>query len=147
MIENGIRVDDSGRFFVGEIEISDTAISRAASVDRRAVRETATYVLSHPELKSILCKIRPFGSSLADVASALGFSVITIEADPKAPGILADVAGVLAKRGIVIRQALADDPELVPEPKLTIVAEGNLPPDTLEEMRSLKSVKTIMLKK
>ncbi|MDG6929229.1 MAG: ACT domain-containing protein [Nitrososphaerota archaeon] len=147
MLEHGIRIDHSGRFFVGDVAISDSSLARAAGVDRRAVRETAGYILSKAELKAVLSKIRPFGASLAEVASLLRFSVLRIHAEPHAPGVISDVSSVLAGHNIVIRQALADDPDLVPEPRLTLVVEGDLPASALEEIRALDCVRSLTLTK
>jgi predicted regulator of amino acid metabolism with ACT domain len=145
MIENGVRLDRSGRFFVGDIEVPDTSIAKAASVDRRAVRETAKFIMSDKSLMSVFGRLRPSGSSLADVAKQLGFSVLKVESDPHSPGVISQVSGVLARHHVVIRQALADDPDLVPEPRLTLVVEGQLSADALDEIRSLKVVKSLML--
>lgn len=145
MIENGIRIDSSGRFYVGDVHISDVAIARAASVDRRAVRETARFILNNRQLNSILTKLKPSGSSLVNVAKELGFSVLKIESDPHASGVIAEVSEILAKHKVVIRQALADDPDLVPEPRLTLVVEGQLPSSALDEIRNLSCVKSLMI--
>jgi predicted regulator of amino acid metabolism with ACT domain len=145
MVLNGIRLDKSGRFYVNNIVIPDMSIARAAGVDRRAVRETAKFIISEPQLMSILSKIKPSGSSLVEVAKELGFSVLIIESDPHESGVIADVSRVIAKYKVVIRQALADDPDLVPEPKLTLVLEGILPSSALDEIRKLKCVKSLKL--
>jgi len=47
--------------------------------------------------------------------------------DAKMLGILANSAMILAKNGLSIRQAIVDDPELSPEPKLTLIAEKKNP--------------------
>jgi len=145
MVLNGIRLDRSGRFYVGDIAIPDISIARAAGVDRRAVRETAKFILSSPQLMSIFGKIKPSGSSLVEVAKELGFSVLIIESDPHESGVIADVSSVIAKNKVVIRQALADDPDLVPEPKLTLVMEGSLPSSAIDEIRKLSCVKSLKL--
>jgi hypothetical protein len=67
--------------------------------------------------------LKPAGPFLADVAKFLGYSVIEIYADPHTVGILAQASGLIAQDKIAIRQAVADDPDLTPEPKLTIVVE------------------------
>jgi len=145
LIEHGIRVDPSGRFYVGEVEVADVSLARAAGVDRRVVRDTATFILGDRRLKTIFQKLRPAGSSLAEVASVLGYGVLKVAADPHKPGIIAGVSKVLADRGVLIRQALADDPDLHPEPLLTLVVEGHVPAEALEELRGLPNVKSITL--
>lgn len=145
MVLNGIRLDKSGRFYIGDIMVPDISIARAAKVDRRAVRETAKFIMSRPQLMSILSKLKPSGSSLVDVAKQLGFSVLIIESDPHASGVIADVSSVIARHKVVIRQALADDPDLVPEPKLTLVLESSLPPSAIDEIRKLSCVKSLKI--
>ena len=51
--------------------------------------------------------------------STLGVVEIT-PVDARAHGILANSAMLLTKGGLSIRQAIVDDPELSPEPKLTL---------------------------
>ncbi len=56
--------------------------------------------------------------------SQLGYSAIVIEANPKSPGVMATVTEILSRNGMVVRQALADDPEMVHDAKMTLVVEG-----------------------
>lgn len=49
------------------------------------------------------------------------------------PGILAKSALILAENSISIRQAIVDDPELSPEPKLTLIAERKIPGELISE--------------
>ncbi len=145
MVEYGMRVDESGNLYIGDVELADNAVARVAGVDRRVVKETARYLLSIPELRSIFTKLRPAGPSLVDVAPYLGYSVIKVRADPHIPGILASVASIISDHGLVIRQALADDPDLYPDPALTLVIEGRLPGDAIEKIQRVKSVKSVSI--
>jgi uncharacterized protein len=66
--------------------------------------------------------------SLRGIAKQMGLGVVEITHDhPNKVGILASVAGVLTDYGISIRQALVDDPELNPEPMLTLIADRIIP--------------------
>ena len=47
-----------------------------------------------------------------------------VPSDAREPGILAHVAQVIAARGISIRQAIVDDPDLVEEPRLYVITES-----------------------
>ncbi len=145
MVEYGMRIDEFGELYIGKVGLTDNAVARAAEVDRRVVKETTKYLLSIPELKSIFTKLRPAGPSLVDVAPYLGYSVIRVEADPHSPGILASVASIISQHGLVIRQALADDPDLYPEPALTLVVEGRLPGEAIEKIREVRSVKSVSI--
>lgn len=145
MMEYGIRIDESGRLYIGDIELSDYAVARAAKVDRRVVKDTAKYLLSNHELKEIFTKLKPAGPSLVDIAPHLGYTVIKVYADPHSPGILASVSSILAAHGLVIRQALADDPDLYPEPALTLVIEGRIPAEGLEKLQNLKNIRSFTI--
>lgn len=147
MIELGLRVGEDGRIYVGDVEVSDVALARAAGVDRRVVRSTVKQILGDEALRDILTKVKPVGASLVDVASRLGFQVLVVEADPKMPGVIASVTSVLARYGVVVRQALADDPDLAPEPRLTLVVQGEVPAEALSEVRSSPLVKSLKILK
>ena len=107
----------------GKAELSDVKIARYLEVDRRTVRDTAQLIASDPLLKSVFERLKPAGPFLADVAKYLGYSVIEIYADPHTVGIIAQATALIAQDNIAIRQAVADDPDLIPEPKLTLVVE------------------------
>ena len=58
----------------------------------------------------------------------MGLGVVEITADdPHKVGILANASGILAEHGISIGQALVEDPELNPEPKLTLIGDRVIP--------------------
>lgn len=146
MIECGIRVDERSKLLVGDVEIDYTALAKAVSVDRRVVRQTVDQIMENPFLRGIFLNIAPFGSSLVNVVSKLGYTAIVIEANPKKAGVMASVAAVLAKHDMVIRQALADDPDMVPDAKMTLIVEGNAA-DVVQELNQLDSVKSIKILK
>jgi hypothetical protein len=123
LVESGLSIREGTKIYCGGIELSDVKIARYLEVDRRTVRDTAQLIASDPLLKSVFERLKPAGPFLADVAKFLGYSVIEIYADPHTVGILAQASGLIAQDKIAIRQAVADDPDLTPEPKLTIVVE------------------------
>src|SRR5713101_7118249 len=145
MIECGIRVADDLRLYVGDVEVDYSAVARAVNVDRRVVKQTVKQIKGNRFLNGLFSNLAPIGSSLVPVASKLGYSAIVIEADPRRSGVIAAVAGVLAKHDLVIRQALADDPDMVPEAKMTLVVEGRLSGKAMEELNDLKLVKSIKI--
>jgi predicted regulator of amino acid metabolism with ACT domain len=147
MVELGIRVGENGKLYVGEVEVNDTAIARAAGVDRRVIKSTTKQILKNPELRDIFTRIKPVGASLVDVAKILDYSVLVIRSDPHKPGVIASVTSVLAKHNLVVRQALADDPDLIPEPCLTLVVDGKIPTEAIDEIRSLPLVKSLTILK
>ena len=104
MIEHGLRIHD-GAICAGTIEIADTAIGRAADVDRRIVRSTVETILGDPRLSRVFTRLAPT-LHLKDVAPDLGCGVIEIVVgDARQPGILAGVSKVISDHRISIRQA------------------------------------------
>ena len=69
----------------------------------------------------------------------LGVLEVTVE-NAKAPGILSNAASILNKAGLSIRQAQVDDPELCPEPKLTLIVEKKIPGELIPEILKIKGV-------
>jgi hypothetical protein len=60
--------------------------------------------------------------------------------DARIPGILARSARILAENGLSIRQAIVDDPEQSPEPKLTLIAEKKIPGELIPRLLKVKGV-------
>ena len=143
LVENGLSVKEK-RVFCNEIEIATINIARVAGVDRRTVNETVRMINKTPELQSIFNRLRSSGHSLKEIAKYLNLGVVEITpSDARTPGILASSANLLAKRNISIRQALVDDPELSPEPKLTLITEGKIPGVLIPEFLKIKSVEKV----
>ncbi len=142
-IENGLAVR-GGKIYCNEIEVSAIGIARKAEVDRRTVRLTIKSIEANQELRVIFANLRSAGYSLRDAAKYLGFGVVEITPDDaRRPGLLAASAQLLAGKGIGIRQAIVDDPELSPEPRLTLVAETSLPGEVVSELLKLTNVKRV----
>jgi hypothetical protein len=140
LIENGLSVKN-GRIYLNEIEIPPVRVARAAGVDRRTVKETLNAIKSNRELREIFEGIRSAGLSLKEIAKPLGLGVVEITpVDAKIPGILANSAQILARNGLSIRQAIVDDPELSPEPKLTLIAEKKIPGELILQLLNVKGV-------
>ena len=139
-IENGLAIRDDG-IYLNQIEIPTARIARATGVDRRTVVETMRMIRSDKDLRGIFEQLQSAGLSLRGVAKQLGLGVVEISAsDPKDVGILAGASKLLADAGISIRQALVDDPELSPEPKITLIADASVPGKIIPEMLKIKGV-------
>lgn len=140
LVENGLSIRD-GRIFLNEIEIPPIRVARTAGVDRRTVKETIKTIEANSELRQIFRNLKSSGYSLKEIAKHLGFGVVEITPiNAKIPGILASSAAILADRGLSIRQAIVDDPELSPEPKLTLIAEKKIPGELIPEFLKIKGV-------
>ena len=147
MLEYGIRVSEDSRLFVGGMEVDYSALARDVSADRRVVKQTAEQIRGDPFLFSVFSRISPFGASLLEVVSKVGYSAIVIEADPRASGVLSAAAAVLAQHKMIVRQALAADPDMFPDAKLTLIVEGHIPGSVMAELEALETVKSVTVTK
>lgn len=139
LVELGLSVRE-GRIYCGDVEQSELKVARAVGVDRRTVRETAQFIESDPTLQPVFKGLKPAGPFLANVARFLGYRVIEIYANPHEVGIVTEVSSLISREGIQIRQAVADDPDLTPEPKLTLVVEKEPSGDALQKMLKIPGV-------
>jgi len=137
LLRLGIRVDANAKLYCDQIELAPAKMGRALSVDRRVVIETAHEIAADPKLLAIFSSLIP----IADVSRAakyFGHDVIQIDADPNTLGLTAKVTAILARHKVTIRQIIADDPDLYPEPKMMVMVEGKLPRKAVDELRALK---------
>ncbi len=141
----GLRVDGSGKIYVGMVEIQPAKIGRALGVDRRVVIETAKAIADDDELLPIFYRLEP-RAFIGNAAKVLGFDTIEIHANPKKKGIVAGVTTVLADEGITIRQVISDDPDLFPEPVLTIIIDGKLEATVIKRLKELKFAESISVR-
>lgn len=143
LIKYGLSVK-GGRIYCGDVPVSVVGVSRAANVDRRTVIQTIKMIESKPELKVIFENLSPAGASLREVAKYLNFGVLEITpVNARIPGILAAAASIIAKKNISIRQAIVDDPELTPEPKLILITETKIPGELIPEFLKVKGVEKV----
>lgn len=143
LVENGLSVRN-GKVYLNEIEIPPVRIARVAEVDRRTVTQTLNSIKANLELRPIFEGIRSAGHSLKEIAKHLNLGVVEITpVDAKIPGILANSAMILAKNGLSIRQAIVDDPELSPEPKLTLIVEKEIPGELISKFLKVKGIAKI----
>src|SRR3989339_1092804 len=145
LVENGLSAKDD-KIYLNQIEIPPVRIARVAGVDRRTVNETLCSIKENPELRMIFEEIRPAGHSLREIAKHLNLGVVEIvPVDAKMPGILENSAMVLTKGGLGIRQAIVDDPELSPEPKLTLIVDKKIPGELIPELLKVKGVAKVVV--
>ncbi len=144
LLSHGLRVEGD-RAWCGDIEISDTALGRAAGVDRRVVKATLETIGAVPTLRDLFSRLRctPLFSEVASILG--GSSIEIIPYDPSTPGILSDVARVIAEEGISIRQAMVDDPEMSESPRLYVITESAVPMELLPRIKECRGVKSILI--
>lgn len=140
LIENGLSAKGD-KIYLNEIEIPPVRVARVAGVDRRTVNETLKSIEKNTELRMIFEELRPAGHSLKEIAKPLNLGVVEITpTNASSPGILANTAVVLNRAGLSIRQAIVDDPELSPEPKLTFIVERKIPGELIPEILKTQGV-------
>jgi predicted regulator of amino acid metabolism with ACT domain len=140
LVENGLSVRGK-KIYINEIEVPPVRVARVAGVDRRTVSETLEAIRVNRELKVIFEGLRSAGHSLKEIAKHLGLGVVEISpVDARIPGILANSATLLAEKGLSIRQAIVDDPELSPEPKLSLIVEKKIPGELIPKFLKIKGV-------
>ncbi len=140
LVENGLSVQNN-KIYLNQIEIPPVRIARVAGVDRRTVNETINTIKNSPDLKLIFEEIRPAGHSLKEIAKHINLGVLEITPiNAKSLGILSNAATVLNKAGLSIRQAIVDDPELSPEPKLTLIVEKKIPGEIIPEILKIPGI-------
>jgi len=142
MIGHGLRIHE-GAICAGSIEIADTAIGRAADVDRRIVRSTVETIMGDARLSRVFTRLAPT-LHLKDVAPDLGCGVIEIVVgDARQPGILAGVSKVISDHRISIRQANVEDPDFTEEPKLFVVTESRVPGAIIPLLQAVPGVRGV----
>ncbi len=140
LVENGLSARND-KILLNQIEIPPVRIARVAGVDRRTVCETLSMIKADKELELVFGGIRSAGHSLKEIAKHLNLGVVEITPeDARTHGILANSAMTLTNAGLSIRQAIVDDPELSPEPKLSLIVDGKIPGELIPELLKINGV-------
>jgi predicted regulator of amino acid metabolism with ACT domain len=143
LFERGFQVRRDGKVVSGGIEIPHTQIATEVSVERRAVDSTVQTILSKSELKRIYTNLRQV-CSLREVAREFNLGVIVfVPENAQQTGLIANVTRKVSEKGLSIRQALAEDPSISAQPKLTLIIEGEIPPELISEIRRLPGTRSI----
>ncbi|MHC1604670.1 MAG: hypothetical protein ACXQTP_01680 [Candidatus Methanofastidiosia archaeon] len=140
----GLSCNEDLKVYCQNIEVPVKKIADMLKMDRRVISETIKDIIAHDKLRSVFTKLEP-RAFLRDAAAALDWGVIEIEASSETVGIIAGVSTLIAEEEISIRQAVADDPNLFPQPKLTIVTEKKIPPRLFEKILKIKGVKKVTI--
>ena len=140
----GIGIRD-GSACIGDIALDDVKIGRALGVDRRVVRSLITAIGKDDRLGAFFHNMRS-RAFLSDAGSIFGMVYIRIRADPSKAGIVASVSAELARGGVGIRQIIADDPHLFPDPCLHVIIDGPLDGKIIERLKRMREIEEITLK-
>ena len=145
MIELGLSVHEDGKIYCGDLKINDYSLAKAANVDRRAIKSTLNIILEDEELYNLFSNIMPAGTLLKNIAKNINLGVVEIEVNQENKGILASITNIIAKEGISIRQAYAEDTELQKTPILTIITEEQVNGDLINEFLKIKGVTRVSI--
>ncbi|OYT55026.1 MAG: amino acid-binding protein [Candidatus Altiarchaeales archaeon ex4484_2] len=144
ILRNGLRVSPDGGLYFKDIEVPHTSIARVLDVDRRLISATIDSILSDERLRGIYTKLDSM-VLLRDVASELGFGAIeVIPTDAASRGIVADIAGIIADSGIIVRQLTTDDP-MFKNAKMLVVTEKPLPRELIDRILELPEVEKVVV--
>lgn len=144
MLEYGIKIKN-GKLYSGKIQLTNTKVARALNTDRRAINATIQLIQQKTQLKKIFTKLQPT-CHLKEVAPEMNWGVIEIiPTDPSQPGILAQIAKIIAKNKISIRQTIVDDFEISEQPRLFIITEKNIPHKLIPKIKKSKGVKAVLI--
>ncbi len=141
----GLKVDGSGRILIGNIEIPPAKIGRALGVDRRVVIDTAKLIVDNDKLLPIFYNMES-RAFISNIAKELDFDTIEIRADPNRIGIVAIVSKILADEKVAIRQIISDDPDLFPDPVLTVIINGKVNAKIINRLKKSEVAESILIK-
>jgi len=145
LLKRGFKIDEEGTIRSGNIRIPKAQIAREVEVDRKAVDAAIKRIENNDFLRDIFHNLRSM-TLLEDVAPKLGLGITIITpTDAAKKGILGRVAATISKKDLSIYQAIADDPNLTDNPKLTIITEKRIPGNTIDELREIEGVKKVTI--
>ena len=145
MVNYGLRVKGDG-VFAGDIGLTDTAIARAAGVNRRVVTATVGTIRKNSLLSDFFGKLWPV-CHLGNVAPMMGWGVIEIlPTNASRPGILAGTSGIIAQANISVRQVIVDDPDIFEDPRALLITDRPLPERLLPKIRKLEGVRGVVIR-
>ncbi|MEM0135433.1 MAG: hypothetical protein QXU18_09470 [Thermoplasmatales archaeon] len=144
ILEYGLRVEN-GSIFCNDIEVEIKSIAKVCQVDSRAVKAAINNIESDKKLSKIFKNLRST-MHLGKAAPFLGLGELVIEPhDASDYGIIYQVAEVLWKHKVSIRQAIGDDPELVSDPKLYIITDSSIPTSIIPELKNSSKIKGVTI--
>ncbi|RLF58906.1 MAG: amino acid-binding protein [Thermoplasmata archaeon] len=144
LLKKGLRIKNT-RVYCSNVEMSHSKLGKAIGVDRRVVDATVRRICKNESLKRIYENLEVI-AFYRDIAPKLGLGVVIITPDDASrKGILSGAAKVITDNGLTIRQAIADDPFLVEDPKLTIVTNEKIPGKVVEELKKVSGVRGITI--
>ena len=144
LLTYGLKIKGN-KIYCGPIELSDSKLARAIDVDRKVILSTINALKKDQILKDFFSHLMPT-YNLKESASMLGWGVLEIiPDDPSTPGIIAEVAAILAKEKISIRQAIGQDYGITKEPRLFIITEKPIKPELIQKIKRISGIKGLSI--
>jgi len=148
LVRHGFKIEAPGVIKCDAIRIPLKSIGDALDIDRRTVRATTEDICADKDLFAFFNSLLPAGPSLEKAIRLLGYGVVTIFVEsPENPGILSEVTSTIAGYGIPIRQVIAEDVAIYPEPCLKVITEKHLHGSVIENLTSIKGVSRVIIDK
>jgi predicted regulator of amino acid metabolism with ACT domain len=102
-------------------------------------------ILSESRLSRIFLNLKQI-YSLQEVAREFNLGVIIfVPENARQAGIIAEVTKKISEKGLSIRQAFAEDPGISEHPTLTLIIEGEIPPELIAEIRRQPGTRSVTL--
>ncbi|MFQ6068605.1 MAG: amino acid-binding protein [Candidatus Bathyarchaeia archaeon] len=143
LFERGFQVREDGKVVSDGIEVPYSQIAREVGVERRAVDNAVQTILSKSELKRIYTNLKQV-CSLQEVAREFNLGVIVfVPENARETGIIANITKKISEKGLSIRQILAEDPGISARPKLTLIIDGEIPPELINEIKKTPGTRSV----
>lgn len=141
ILKLGFSIRSDRKIYCSEVHIPYRSIADALNIDRRSVKSAVADIYNDKVLRDIFSNIQPAGIFLQGQKR----SIIEITAKSKKSGIIANVTKLIADEDISIRQVLATDPDLDPNPRLLIITNKEISGDTISKIYKVEGVETAKL--
>ncbi|WP_297535480.1 regulator of amino acid metabolism, contains ACT domain protein [Thermococcus sp.] len=143
LLKNGISVRN-GSLYIGNVEVSPSAVARALGVNRKVVYFTVETIESSGALRLLFERLKP-GLSVEEVAPAMGWETLEIEVNGSPAAVLESVLkGVAAEGNDVVSVNLRNLPG--EDVYLSIVVERPLRGETLRKIGGAPGVRRILVR-
>ncbi len=142
-----VKKDHEGtpKIYCDDVEVKASSLAMSLGVDRRAVLDILSKIVEDGELAKFFLDLKP-SPDFRKVSTKLGMGVIQIVATKATkPGIVSGVSQIIAREGISIRQVMVDDPELVDDPRATIVTDSPIPGRLLSDLKTVDGVEAVVI--
>ena len=144
-LSKGFRVGKGKKVLCDSIEIAHVQIGKEVGVDRRVVDATVGRILENKKLMKIYASLEST-AFLRSAAPSMGLGVVIISVkNASKPGVIGEITSTIARHGVSIRQAVADDPYLSEKPVFTVITDSKIKGKLFDDLNAIKGVKKITI--